>query len=156
MRLVGFRIGDLAVQVILVDREQNLGQHLLGLAVHVTNILAAAGNDHQVGHRLQLLGLTIGLQQCIDVLARIRARQRQYDRAIRIQQEAAQLPVDRTVTFTAVGRVKFVQRGTRRDDAHRVGLVMVIETVLLLNLLVGAGDHQLGRGQDILLGLDAT
>ena len=47
------------------------------------------------------------------------------------------------------------QVGARGDHGHALGLVVVIEGVLLLDLVVRAGDHQLGHRQGLLLGIDA-
>ena len=154
IRLVGFRVGDLVVQVVLVNRQQDVSQYFLGLTVHVTNVVAIAGNNHQIGSRLQFHGLTIGFQQRRDVLADVRARQRQYDRTARVLQEAPQLPVDCAITFSAVCRVKIIQCRAGWNDLHVLMLIVVIETVLLLDLLVGAGYYQLGGRQYVFFNLD--
>ena len=153
---VRLRIGHPAVEVVLVNAQQDIGQHLLDLVVHIPDVLAVAGDDHQVGRLLQGVGFAVGLQQRGDVLAGIRARQRQYDRAVGIDQETTQFAVDRGVTLAAIGRKKIRQLGAGRNDPHLLRLVMIVETVLLFDLLVGAGDHQFGRAKDILLGLDTT
>jgi hypothetical protein len=104
---------------------------------------------------LQLFGLAVGLHQRGDVLALVRARQGQDQRLLRLLQEALQLLLDRRLLLAAVRRVEALQVGARRDHRHALGLVVVVEAVLLLDLLGGAGDHQAGRAQGLLLGVDA-
>jgi hypothetical protein len=72
-----------AVEVVEVDQDQDVGQHLLRAAVEVADVVAVAGDDDQVGRPLQLLGFAIGLDQRGDVLALVRARQGQDDRLLR-------------------------------------------------------------------------
>ena len=48
------------------------------------------------------------------------------------------------------------QVGARRDDPHALGLVKVVQAVLLLNFLLGTGDHAVGRAQGGFFGLDTA
>ena len=48
-----FGIGDFAVQIILVDCQQNGIQHPGGTLLHLLNIVTVARHDHQIGLLLQ-------------------------------------------------------------------------------------------------------
>ncbi len=64
-----------AIEIIAVDQQQDVGQYRLSTRFHVTDVIAAAGNNQQVGYLLQLTGFTEYLQQGKYVFSFIRPRQ---------------------------------------------------------------------------------
>ena len=64
--------------------------------------------------------------------------------------------VDRGSGFVAPRREKPVQVDARRDDPHLLGPVVVVQSVLGIDFLLGAGDDQIGVTQGRLLGGDAA
>ena len=153
--LMLFRIGHLAIQVILVNGQQQVGEYFLRPAAHFTDIIPGTGNDHQVGDSLQLNGLAIYLQQGAQVLALVRSRHRQDDRFVRVIEKTRQFLPHRTEQLTAVWREKQIQFRAWGNDHHIFRLIVLVQAVLLVDFLVGTGDHQVRNTQYILLSLDA-
>ena len=58
--------------------------------------------------------------------------------------------------FTLCRRMELFEIGARWYDDHPAGVVVVVEAVLLLDLVVRAGDHEFGVCQHLLLGIDTT
>ena len=83
--------GDLSVQVIGVDHEQDIGQHRLGAAVHVADVVTIPGHDQQVGGPLEGLRLAESLDQDLNVLAFVRPRKSEDQRFVGVVEEARQL-----------------------------------------------------------------
>ncbi len=52
--------------------------------------------------------------------------------------------------------MKLLEIGARRYHRHAVGIVVVVQTVLFFDLVVRAGDHQVGVGQNLFFGIDAS
>ena len=147
---------NLAVEIVGVDGQQDVRQNGSRALVEVANIVSVAGDNQQVGECLELGRFAVGLEQCDDVLAVIGPGKSQNQRLGGLIQEAVDVR-GKTDRRTVCGRwVKLDQVGARRDHDHALGLVVIVEDVLLLDLVVGAGDDQLRRAQDALLGLDAT
>ena len=151
-----FGIGHLAVQVMVVDCQEEIGQHLLRPIIHFADVIAYTCNDHQVGGQLQPAGFTKDLQQGCQILARIGPRQRQDHRFFGFFQKAHELMPDRAVLFAAVGWKKPLQLGTRRDDLHLLRRIMVIEPVLLLDFLVGTRYDEFRGTKNVLFHLDTA
>ena len=149
-------VGDLAIQVVLIYQQQNVGEYVLGAAVQFTDVLAVAGDDHQIGRGLQLLGFTVGLQKGGDVLAFVGARQRQDHGFFRLAQKTVDLHGDWRLTPLLVRRVEALQVRARRYDAHLFRLIVIVQRVLFVDLIVGAGDNQVGGAEHRLLGIDAA
>ena len=149
-------IGDPAVEVVAVDQQQQLGPDLFGPRIQVPDVIPVAGHHQQIGQFLQFRVLTVGGNQRGDVLAGVRARQGQDHGLLGLAQKARDLAGDGTLPLLALGGVEAGQVGAGGDDPHLLGLVEVVELVLFLDLLRGAGDDPLGAGQGQLLGLDAT
>ena len=67
-------VGHLAVEVVAIDQQQQFGQDLLRVVFHLPNVVTITGDNHQVGHFLQLLRFTIGFHQSADIFAFVGAR----------------------------------------------------------------------------------
>ncbi len=53
-------------------------------------------------------------------------------------------------------RVKLLQIGAWWNNHHAFRIIVIVESVLLLNFILRAGDHQVGVGQRLLLCIDAA
>ena len=147
---------DLAVEVVGVDGEQDVGQNGARALVEVADVVPVAGDDQQIGERLKLGRFAVGFEQSDDVLAVIGAGQRQDQRLVGVVQEALDIRGETNRRILFGGRMKLDQVGPGRDDDHALRLVIVVEGVLLFDLVVGAGDDQIRRSEDRFLGIDAT
>lgn len=96
-----------------------------------------------------------GAHQGSDILALVRAGQGQNHGLGRISQETSQFGGNGGVLLAAIGRHEAFQVRAGRDDPHLLGLVVVIQPVLLLDLVGGGGNHQGGRAEGQLLRFDA-
>ena len=145
---------DPAIEIVAVDEQQDVGQYRLGAAVHVANIVTTAGNDQQIGRRLQRRRFAKDLDQSKYVLALVRPGQGKDQRLVRRGEETLQL-IGETDSLTRLRGMKLGQIGTRRDDGHACRVIIIVQPVLFLDFVVGAGDDQVGVGQHLLLGIDA-
>ena len=77
-------ISDFAVQVMLIDLQQDISEHFLRAFFHFLYIVTVSGNDYQIGGILKFFRLTIGIHQCRNILSRVGTGQRQYHRLVRL------------------------------------------------------------------------
>ena len=54
-----------------------------------------------------------------------------------------------------IERLEFLQVSTRRNHRHSARVVIIVEAILALYLVAGAGDDQVRTGQHFLLGINA-
>ena len=147
--------GHPPVQVIGIHDQQQVGQHCLGAVFQVAYIVAIAGNYQQVGGLLQLRVFAIGVEQGRQVLALVGTGQGQDQGFVGVAEKAVDGAAE-AECVTWPGWVELLQVGAGRYDHHALRVVVVVQPVLLLDLVVGAGDHQVGIGQHGLLGVDAA
>ena len=74
---------------------------------------------------------------------------------MRLVQKASELAPDRRLLLAAVRRSEPLQIGAGRNHRHALGLVVIVQAVLFLDLLRRAGHHETGGTQGFFLGGDA-
>ena len=52
--------------------------------------------------------------------------------------------------------MKLVQIGARRNHCHALRIVIIVQPVLLIDLVMRAGNHQVSVRQHLFLGIDAA
>src|SRR5690554_1764686 len=124
---------QLAVQVMLVHQQQQLGQHLALVVVHGLDVLAHAREDDQVGQRLQLRVGAVSLDEAGDVLAAVGPADGQDDGLLGLRDEAGYLLAH------AVGRLLLLLA------AIEVGVVLVVVGVEALQVYAGWHHAVVGR-----------
>ena len=156
LRPVMLGIGDLAVEVVAVDGEQDLVQDASRPFVHVLDVVAVSGHDDQVGGVLEFLAFAVGVHEGDDVLLGVGPGEGEHHGFVASVQEALEFGGHGTVFLAFAGRVETVKVRARRNHAHAFGLIEIVKPVLLLDLLAGAGDDALGRSECGFLGFDAA
>ncbi len=151
---VRFGIGDLAIEIIKINQVQDLIDNLLLRARQFANVLASPHDQGQVRPLLQFRTFSISADQHRQVLPLVQSRHSQDQRLLGLVQEASEFRGDGRREGGS-GRRERVQVHPRRNHFHAIGLIMVVQSVLLLHFLVGAGDNHRRRLQGDLLGLNS-
>ncbi len=105
---------------------------------------------------MQTLRLTVGMQQRMNVLAFIRTGYGENHRFVRFLEKTVQGSTDCGGLEGTFRRVEPIEIGAGRNDRHIVRLGGIIETVLQLDFVAGAGNDLLRCGQGLLFGHDAA
>jgi len=165
---VFFGNGHIAVEVITVQPQEHVRENLALIVRHAFDILADPGENGQVRHGLQIQVFAVGAHQPHNVLALVRPAEGQDEGLVRRAEKAVQLLQHRSprehggfVPVAVLGEhipvvgIKPLHVQPRRDDREIGGPLVRVKTVLLLDLLVGAGDDQVRLVQEFLLDGDA-
>jgi hypothetical protein len=126
-----------------IDGDQDLGQDRACALVEIADVVAVAGDDQQIG-QFRRRGFGIGLDQGDDVLAMVGAREGQDQRLVRLVEKAVDDLGEGRERIVVGRRMELLEIRAGRDDAHPLGQIVIVESVLFLDLVVGAGDDQLG------------
>jgi hypothetical protein len=152
--LVALGIGDRAVEIVLVDEEEELQQDPPRAARLVRDALPRPGQDHEVRPGPESPAPRVGAHQRRQVLPNVGARDREDHRTLRKAEEAIDLGRDRRALLTLLRRPESREVHARREDLHSLRGVVVVQLVLLADLLAGARDDQRRVLEGPFLGLD--
>ena len=153
------RVGHLAVEIKPIHQLEHLLEHLPLGTVQLAGVLPAAQHQHQVVVLAEIVRTAEHFHQGRDVLAVVGATDRQHRRLGGIAQKRLQQRFDGGFVAVRIavrfGRMELM--GIHAGGNHP-GLghpKAAVASVLMLQFLTRAGDHQVGVGEGEFLGVDA-
>ena len=137
---VMLRQRHLTIEIIGINGNQQIGQHRARTLVEIADVIAVTGDNQQIRPLAQTRMLGIGFDQRDDIFAMIGARERQNQRFIRFIEKPLDFLGKGRRRIAVSRRMELLEIRARRNHAHPLRQVIIVETILLFDFVVRTGD----------------